>query len=166
MNEFVEKNRGLLRFYCIAAQTMGWILIIVALLLAIVSLFRGLPGGERLRSWMLYRLSEQLILDLLLGLVMLGLAQFVRYLYQNDYQPGWILRHADKVLYLYAAGLIVSPIVWYCFQMTIQSRNLTDTLAFIMSAELPALGRGLLYVGMGQVLRRIVPLVEESKTLV
>lgn len=167
MNELIEKNRGLLRFYCIAARTIGWILIIVGPLSAIVSLFIGLPGGERLRPYMLYRLSEQLILGfVLLGLVMLSLAQFVRYLYENDYQPGWILRHGDKVLYLYAAGLIVSPIVWYCFQMTIRSDNLTDTLLFCMSAELPALGRGLIYVGMGQVLRWMAPIVEESKTLV
>ena len=167
MNELIEKNRGLLRFYCIAARTIGWILIIVGPLSAIVSLFIGLPGGERLRPYMLYRLSEQLILGfVLLGLVMLSLAQFVRYLYENDYQPGWILRHGDKVLYLYAAGLIVSPIVWHCFQMTIRSDNLTDTLLFFMSAELPALGRGLIYVGMGQVLRRMAPIVEESKTLV
>jgi len=89
MNELIEKNRGLLRFYCIAARTIGWILIIVGPLSAIVSLFIGLPGGERLRPYMLYRLSEQLILGfVLLGLVMLSLAQFVRYLYENDYQPG------------------------------------------------------------------------------
>lgn len=166
MNEFVEKNRGLLRFYCIAARTMGWILIIVGPLLAIVSLSIGLPGEERFRSWMLYRLSEQLILDLLLGLVMLSLAQFVRYSYENDYQPGWMLRHGDKVLYVYAAGVIVSPIVWYCFQMTIQSGDLMDTLGFFMSGELPALGRGLVYVGIGQVLRWMLPIIEESKTLV
>jgi hypothetical protein len=166
MNEFVEKNKGLLRFYCIAARTMGWILMIVAPLLAIVSLFKGLPGGERLRSWMLYQLSEQLIRHLLLGLVMLSLAKFVRYLYQSDYQPGWILRHADKFLYLYAACLIVSHIVWYCFQMTIRSYNLTDTLVYFVSWEPPALVMGLIFIGMGQVLRRILPIIEESKTLV
>jgi len=166
MNEFIEKNRGLLRFYCIAARTMGWILIIVAPLGAIVSLFKGLPGGERLRSWMLYELSEQLIRHLLLGLVMLSLAKFVRYLYENDYQPGWILRHGDKVLYLYAACLIVSHIVWYCFQMTIRSHDLTDTLLFFVFWETPALVMGLIFIGMGQVLRRILPIIEESKTLV
>lgn len=132
-----------------------------------VTLFVGLPGGERFRSYMLYRLSEQLILGFaLLGLVMLSLAQFVRYLYEHNYQPGWILRHADKALYLYGAGLIVSPIVYHCFQMTIQSDNPTDTLLFLMSAELPALARGLIFIGMGLVLRRMVPIVEESKTLV
>ena len=167
MNEFIEQNKGLLRFFCIAARTMGWILIIVGALSAIVGLFIGLPGWERFRSYMLYRLSEQLILgSVLLGLIMLGLAQFVRYLYENNYQPGWILRHGDKVLYLYAAALIVSPILHYCFQMTYRNANLTDTLLYLMSAELPALVRGLIFIGMGLVLRRIVPIVEESKTLV
>ena len=167
MNEFIEKNRGLLRFYCIAARTMGWILIIVGALSAIVRLFVGFPGAERVRSYLLYRLSEQLILGFaLLGLIMLGLAQVVRYLYENDYQPGWILRHGDKVLYLYAAALIVSPILHYCFTLTYRSAHLTDTLLYFISAELPALVKGLISVGMGQVLRRIVPIVEESKTLV
>ncbi len=168
MNELIEKTRGLLRFYCIAARTIGWILIIVGPLSAIVSLFVGLPGGERLRPYMLYRLSEQLILgSVLLGLVMLSLAQFVRYLYENDYQPGWILRHGNKVLYLYAAGSIMSPIVWYCFQMTV-IRNFIAVhfLSFLLSAELPAVAKGLILIGIARVLHRIVPIIEESKTLV
>jgi len=27
MNEFIEKNRQLLRFYCLAARIFGWVLI-------------------------------------------------------------------------------------------------------------------------------------------
>jgi hypothetical protein len=147
---------------------MGWMLIIVAALTAIVKLFVGFAGEERVRPYRVYQLSEQLILGfVLLGLVMLGLAQFVRYLYQNDYQPGWILRHGDKVLYLYAPALIVSPILHYCFLMILlRNPNLTNTLLYFMSAELPALVRGLIFIAMGLVLRRIVPIIEESKTLV
>jgi len=167
MNEFIEKNRGLLRFYCIAARAMGWILIIVGALSTIISLYAGLTGGEQFRSYMLYWFSAQLILrSVLLGLVMLGLAQFVRYLYENDCQTGWILRHGDKVLYLYAAALIISPILEYCFRMTFINTSIMKTFFYFVSVELTALVKGLISVGMGQVLRRIVPIVEESKTLV
>ena len=30
MNEFVEKNRKLLRTYCIAARIIGWVLVILS----------------------------------------------------------------------------------------------------------------------------------------
>lgn len=168
MNAFIEKNRRLLKIYCVAARTVGWVLLIIAAVIAVVKLFSGFSVDDRLRSYMLYMLCQQLTLSfVLLGFVLLGLAQFVRYLSENDYQPGWILRHGDKVLYLYAIALIIAPVLNYYFQMTV-IRNVSagSLLLYFLSALLPAVAKGLIFVGMAQVLQRIVPMVEESKTLV
>jgi len=168
MNAFVEKNRRLLKIYCVAARTIGRVLLIVAAVIAVVKLFSGFSVDDQLRSYMLYLLCQQLTLSfVLLGLVLLGLAQFVRYLSENDYQPGWIFRHGDKVLYLYAAALIISPFLDYYFQMTvIRNVSAVSLLLYFLSAVLPAVAKALIFVGMAQILKRIVPMIEESRTLV
>jgi len=168
MIEFIKKNRRLLNFYYIAARTIGWLLLIIAVVVAVVKLLSGFEVDEQLRFHIIYRHCQQLAVSfVLLGLVLLGLAQFVRYLYENDYQPGWILRHGNKVLYLYAAALIISPVSHYYFQMTVM-RNVSAVsfLLYLLSAELPAVAKGLIFVGIARVLHRIVPIIEESKTLV
>jgi len=167
MNAFIEKNRRLLKIYCVAARTIGWVLLIVAAVIAVVKLFSGFSGDEQHRSYMLYRMCQQLTLSfVLLGLVLLGLAQFVRYLSENDYQPGWILRHGDKVLYLYAAALIIDPVLNYYFLTLIRNVSAGSLFLYFLSAVLPAVAKGLIFVGMAQALQRIVPMAEESKTLV
>ena len=168
MNEFIEKNKGLLRTYCVGARTIGWLLLIVAAVFAVVNPLSGFSVDDQHRSYMIYLLCQQLTLSfVLLGLVLLGLAQFVRYLYENNYQPGWILRHGNKVLYLYAAVLIISPVSHYYFQMTvIRNISAVSFLLYFFSAQLPAVAKGLIFIGMAQILKRIVPTIEESKTLV
>jgi len=165
MNEFIEKNRRLLHFYCVAARTIGWSLLIVAVVVVFVKLFSGFP---KYASYMWFHLCRQVTMSfVLLGIVLLGLSQFVRYLYENDYQPGWLLRHGNKVLYLYAVALIISPVLQYYFQMTlIKNANMIFLLEYFLSVVLPAVAKGLIFVGMGHILQRIVPILEESKTLV
>jgi hypothetical protein len=169
MNEFIEKNRALLHTYYVGARIIGWLLLIIALVTAAVKSFSGFSDvNDQLRFYMIYSLCAQLALGfVLLGLILLGLAQFVRYLYESAYQHGLILRHGDKVLYLYALGLIVSPILHYYFQMKAIGYQGTDSLLLYSSAAMvPAIARALIFVGMAKVLKRMVPIVEESKTLV
>ena len=165
MNEFIEKNKGLLHFYCVAARTIGWSLLIVAVVVVLVKLLSGFP---KYASYMWFHLCQQVTMSfVLLGIVLLGLSQFVRYLYENDYQPGWLLRHGNKVLYLYAVALIISPVLQYYFQMTvIRNVSAVSFLLYFLSAELPAVAKGLIFIGIARVLHRIVPIIEESKTLV
>jgi hypothetical protein len=169
MNEFIEKNRALLHSYYIGARIIGWSLVIMAIVVAVEKSFSGFSNvDERLRFYMICRVCEQLVLGFaLLGLVLLGLAQFVRYLYEVDYQPGWILRHGDKILYLYAVSMMVSPTLQYILQMKLLGyRGAVHVLMFLLSAIVPAIARALIFVGMAKILKRIVPVIEESKTLV
>jgi len=102
------------------------------------------------------------------GIVVLGLAQFVRYLCENNYEPGWILRHGDKVLYLYAAVLIIGHVAWSFIQFTVyRNFSMHDLrVGYLLAGLLPSLAWAVILVGMGQVLRRMLPMIEESKTLV
>jgi len=171
MNEFIEKNKSLLRSYCLITRIIGWLLLIVALVAVVVRSLSGFfDADDQLGFYMTYRLFQDLALRyVLLGLVLLGLAQFVRYLYESEYQLGLILRHGDKVLYLYALALVVNPVLDYFYRMKILGMTYTNTgslFLYLLIILLPATARALIFLGMARILKRMVPVVEESKTLV
>ena len=168
MNEFIEKNRSLLRSYCIITRIVGWLLLIIAIVLVIVKPLSGFSVSEEHRFFMIYMLCQQIVLGyVLLAIVLLGLAQFVRYISESKYQPGMILSHGGKVLYLYAVALIASPFLTYYFQMKAIGYPGTNSIfLYSLSALLPAVAKALIYIGMAKVLKRMMPMVEESKTLV
>jgi hypothetical protein len=168
MNELIEKNRALLHSYYTGDRTIGWLLLITAIVLVVMKSFSGFSGNQEHRLFMTYLFCQEIIVGyVLLALILLGLAQFVRYLCESEYQPGLILRYGDKILYLYALGLIVSPILHYYFQMKAVGYQGTGPLFMFMSGAMaPAVARALIFAGMAKVLKRMVPMIEESKTLV
>ncbi len=167
MNEFIEKNRSLLSSYRIGARITGWLLLIIALVIAVVKPLSGFDNNQ-FRFHMIYRLCQQTVVGyVLLALILLGLAQFVRYQFESEYQPGLILRHGDKVLYIYAIALIVSPIIDNYLRMKeIGYIGTVNLLMFTIAVILPAIAKALIFIGMAKVLKRMVPVIEESKTLV
>jgi hypothetical protein len=132
-------------------------------------LVQGRPENIPFPLYFEFRRQQQFIQSfVLLGIVVIGLAQFVRYLCEHNYKPGWILRHGDKVLNLYAAVLIIGPVAWSFFQIT-RTKNFSMyelLVGHLLAGLLPSLACGVIFVGMGQVLRRMLPMIEESKTLV
>lgn len=167
MNEFVEKNRALLHSYCIITRIIGWLLLIIAIIVAVVKPLSGFSVSDDHRFFMIYLLCQQIVVGYVpLALILLGLAQFVRFLYENEYRPGLILRYGDKVLYLYALALIVNPILDYYFHMNAIGYPDPVDLFYVLISILPAIARTLIFIGMAKVLKRMMPMVEESKTLV
>lgn len=158
MNEFIEKNRRLLKIYCVVARIIGWGLLITAGIWAI-----SILSGYVLLRTASPAFTEPIIIltRIVIGLGMLGTAQFIRFLYETEYQPGWILRYLEKILYLYAVIRIVS-IVFLLFYFS----NLNFLLRYIFFTGLPDLAGPFIAVGLGQILRRLLPVIEESRTLV
>ena len=104
---------------------------------------------------------------MLIAIVLLGLAQFVRYLYEGEYRPGLILRHGGKVLYIYAIALIASPFLTFYFRMREYGYAGTANLfEYLLGVNLPDIAKALIFIGMARVLKRMMPMVEETKTLV
>ncbi len=165
MNEFIKKNKGLLRFYCHAAHVIGWVLLIIPPIAYLIESRSAPWAGQPL--FILYAVEALVSRYMLLGVVVLGIAQFIRYIYESAYQPGWILRHGDKILCFYAAFLIVGSVVEYCFHaQRIKFASNFSLLLYLVSLVLPAIAKVLILVGFVQILRRIMPVIEESKTLV
>ncbi len=165
MNEFIEKNKRLLRTYCVAARIIGWVLLFKGGIF-IISI---LTGYSCVSSSMPFAETIIFFDPVLTGFMALGVAQFIKYLFETANKPGWILRYIDKILYLNALFLIVTGIGFLYFQNVKMMANAgpyySQWRSFAGNA-LPVVARALILAGLGQILRRVMPVIEESKTLV
>jgi len=175
MNEFIEKNRRLLKFYCLAARIFGWVLIcggtIWFLLFVLVTLAvndaAGTIGWPHTSENFVYASTSFVFQFVMPGLIALLVAQLIRYMLETEYKPGWILLCGDKILYVYAALLIGQNILmYYVLRVGLLTQDSPGHLVFIQPLVVPLAAKILILVGLGQILRRILPVIEESKTLV
>jgi hypothetical protein len=175
MNEFIEKNRGLLRFYGIAARVIGWVLIIggviwfllFALCILAVSDAAGSLGWPYTNENLLYASSAFVFDFIFLGLLILIIGQLIRYTLETEYKPGWLLRFGDKILYVYALVVVGRAILRYCIlHADLMEKFGSGRLLFIQPIVVPLAAKALIIVALGILLRRLMPVIEESKTLV
>jgi len=161
MNEFIEKNRRLLKIYCVSARIIGWVLLITAGTWT-VSTLSGYSSFS-----IPFVMPITIFIRILVGLVVLGVAQFIRYLFETEYKPGSILRHGEKILYLYAALRVIRITLLFF----VDAKRMGDSIyysswGFLVLNCLPVVAGALIMVGLAQILRRVMPIIEESKTLV
>lgn len=167
MNGFIEKNKALLKIYCLVARAIGWSILLlggVGIAILIVKLckigigegilIRG-PLGIFQRSWFILMTT---------GLTALGVAQFIRYLFDEDYQGGWILRNGQKILWAFAF-LVAWKGVSMVF-VSVSRYGIRDSLLLVLSIALFNAGKLLVLIGLAQILRRVMLVIKESRTLV
>jgi len=168
MNDFIEKNRRLLHFYCEALRTIGSVILILGLFgwcgmitLALLSKIgvRHIPKSLDMIAW-----SPAFLKGIFFWIGILGLAQFIRYLVERNYKPGWILRHGEMIFYLYALLTILEAVWVYMTNYYSPSFNIRVDMGFI--TVLSIVVKVMVIVGLGQILRHLMPVIEESKTLV
>jgi hypothetical protein len=94
----------------------------------------------------------------------LGLAQFIKYLIEKNYKPGWILCHGEMLFYLYAL-LTILDAVWI-YMTNYHSPSFYTRVDVIFVTVFSTAVKVLVLVGLGQILRHLMPVIEESKTLV
>lgn len=172
LNNVIEKNKRYLRFCSYIAQFSGLLL----LLLGFISFFSLLWNSysiDQLPKYYVALVCKSISLYIFRfvfpGLFLLGINQLIKYLIDINFKPSWILKFSDKIIYLYVALVIIN----FIFFSIYQREYLTDAIAsqhhylttLIPSAIFTSV-KALLWIGMAQVLRRIVPIIEESKALV
>ena len=169
MNEFIEKNRRLLRFYCIAARIIGWFVLLVAAILVIVEVSSGGRFSSTKGLQKVFVLEGLFFSYMLPAFLALMVGDFIRYLSETEYQPGWILRYADKVFYTYSI-LVILNAIWRHIYFAILTAQYTDfspsRLLYVFLFVLLTAAKVLILIGLAQILRRVMPVIEESRTLV
>jgi hypothetical protein len=172
MNTFIKQNKKLLLFYYWAVRIGGWILLTLSLLAVIghsVALSSRIADSQEFSRYWHHDVPWGMFTYLLpAGLLALGVTQLIWYLLGTDHRPGWILRHADKLLYVYTA-IMLGYYIWMCIKELNITRAWDTNVEFIMRILVAVVFvsvKILALVGLAQMLKRLLPVIEESRTLV
>ncbi|MFC1677709.1 hypothetical protein ACFL3G_11700 [Planctomycetota bacterium] len=166
LDNAIEKNERFLRFCGQIAHFSGLILLFFVFSTLAYSLLPLFSDSPEHHVKNLYLVIPRIIKLAFTALLLRGISQFVKCLFEINFKPNWILRFADKIIYLYAIFLLVSLILAALYK--------TSTIEisahhYFVTLILPAMFRIvkiLLWIGVGLVSKRIVPIIQESKTLV
>jgi hypothetical protein len=174
MGSFVAENRRLLRFYWKAAYSFGWGLLLAAILLflifAVIILAVNGAAGERgwdgLNKSIYYLITGVLFNFTIPGLISLCISQMIRFILEAEYKGGWILRYGHCILYGSGIAILVQAIL--AAKVISQTTGLSS-LMFLSSGAfsyIPTLAKVMILFGLGEIMRRILPIIDESRTLV
>ena len=171
MKTFIEKNRKLFKFYYTALRLSGWILLTLGICSFGITMI--LVNNLGLKAFAVTRINIPLtsLEFILFGLLGLGIAQLIRYLFDNDYKPGFVLKHGSKFLYVYVILILIVMLIRNIgtIQYLINSDiNNARSLFFATSITSVVLftAKALILIGLAQFLKRIMPVIEEHKSLV
>jgi len=164
-NAVVEQSKQSLRIYGSVLRIVGWLVLVGATAYAVVGFVEIISKrtSEVKELFFLMALSSE-VGACILGVIILGLAQLLRYLFTDLNRPGWILRHGHWILYIYAI-VVVSQIVIRYFYLMLLVHCPEWYVLLIPEIVIPA-AKVLMLVGLGFILKRIMPIIKEARTLV
>ena len=171
MNTFIKKYRTLFKFYYIALRLSGWLLLTLGICSFGITMI--LVNNLELKAFAVTTINMPLRSSefILFGFLGLGIAQLIRYLFDSDCKPGFILKHGNKFIYAYVILiLIVMAIrnvgtIQYIMNSDIKNTQGLFWVTSITSIVLFA-AKALILIGLAQFLKRILPVIEEHKSLV
>jgi hypothetical protein len=182
MVQFIEKHRRLLQAYCLVARIIGWFLILGGIFwfFAVVRNMNmvEVPRTDEQRIDVLLYITYSLVYDFLIpGILAFAIMGLLDYLLRPKVKPPLILGMTDKLCYLYAIFLILrffsainyfgNPWWFVNFKFfTVSEMSVSTRLLLVQPLLGPTLAKVLLLIGVGTILHRLLPVIEESKTLV
>jgi len=114
--------------------------------------------------WMIGSSSVHMASLCLKGVLAISLASFLSYALGTRQEPGWILRSAEKMLYILAGLALLG-----CLFQTLHVWQIAGHSAAFLQlvfVGLSSVTSALIWVGLGLILRRVLPILEEPRTLV
>jgi hypothetical protein len=174
MASFVTENKRLLRFYWKTAHSFGWGLLLAAVLLFLLFTFVILAVNDAAgqREWtglnknIYYAIAGLLFNFVVPGLISLCVSQMIRFILEVEYKGGWILRHGHWILY--GSGVAILGRIILTANFISQTSGLNSLMILTSGAfsYIPTLAKIMILFGLGEILRRILPIIDESRTLV
>jgi hypothetical protein len=168
MNTFIKKNEKFLRCSYAALRFSGWFLLVFSLCSLVISiafLRYYAPGIEQMLAlWLFIYLTL-----IFLGLLGIGLSQLIRYLLDSNYKPGFILRHGDKFIYAYVVLTLIAATKHFFDLLGLLfpfDRQLTTVLCISATQIVYLVAKALILLGMAQLLKRLMPIMDEHKSLI
>ena len=161
-NDFLEKNRKLLTTFRRAAKVIGWVNLVTGIASLIIIPILLLLRSDRKIPEALGVLARSCYTMITTGVLLLGIEQFINYLYETK-EAGFILRHAGKILYVLAGFVVWKMIAMSSMEIV---RHAEWFLPLIIPIFLLHAAKILVLIGLAHIVRRLLPVIEESRTLV
>ena len=169
---FLTDNRRFLKLCSDMARLYGVLCLIAAGgILGILVLLEvlGTTSAEHWHRWLAaVQPFTRVPVIILRGLLALIVADFISYLMVGEGKPRWLLRHGDLVIYAYACFLLVLAL-----RISFQSPAASGSALHVplnvglgIFGLLSTVAVALMWVGIGITLRKVLPIIRESKTLV
>jgi len=164
----MDKKLKLLSGFCTAIACIGWTLIIGGCFWLVVFFTQANTGaspGLGEIQFLFYGISAVSFDFFFVGLGAIIVARLVKFIIERESKPTLMLRCGDKIFYLFA----VLGILWAVFRHLIFAAAIEDATArflYEQPALLPTLGKAIILILLGQILKRLPPVIQEHKTLV
>ncbi len=164
MNKKLKSLNGL----CTATACLGWTLIIGGCFWAIVFFTRATTrtssGLDEIQN-LLYGISAVSFHFFSIGLGAIIVARLAKFIFIKESTPTLILRCADKIFYLFAAIEVLLAVFQHWIFASMME-NTTNRFLYEQSIFLPTVGKAIILILLGQILKRLLPVIQEYKTLV
>jgi hypothetical protein len=168
-------HRKTLRRICALGRFAGWGMIVLGFL-NIGGFIYGpftTGSGAQVRIALVSSMSR-VTNNFLTALLVLGTVQLVHYAMEEDSEPGWLLRKGHIILSAFAVALLLAGLLhdWPILRGgpdVLHSRSyvrmVLDVTFMTLGSLLPTLAKALCVLGLGVLLRALLPILAEAKTL-
>jgi len=174
MHTIIENNRNNLRYFGRAGRALGWATLLTTTAWVLSLAWVLLEDSEMIfKEYYLILFDRQNPLKaLFIGILALGVSQFTRYLLGIDQKPGWILSHGGVLLYLYVLSTLCLERIMFHIPIPGIKPSFYGISGFevlhsgVQISGIIILGAKIIVLfGLAEMLRRILPIVAESRTL-
>jgi hypothetical protein len=173
MVQFIEKHRRLLQAYCLTARILGWLLILGGFFwfFAVAGSIQIIAGGDPKQiDFLLYVISALGYDFVIPGFLAFAIGGLLDYLLRPMKKPPLILGMTDKLCYIYTFFVIYKAGTFnfwlYAKFPEITASSERIRILLVQPLLVPTVAKVLLLIGVGMILHRLLPVIEEWKTLV
>ena len=163
----MDKKIKLLSGLCTAIACIGWILIIGGWFWAFMFLTQTNVASLEMTEiqFAFYGISAVSFDFFFVGLGAIIVAKLAKFIIVKESKPTLMLRCGDKLLYCFAAlGIYWGFFRHFIMVATIESPS--TRFLYEQPAFLPTLGKAIILILLGQILKRSLPVIQEYKSLI
>ena len=170
-HDIIRKNERYLYFSSRIARFWGLFLFLFVFIV-VVFLLSGILWGvwptKNFTKSFESKLPFSIFKIIFSALFLLGIEQFIKCLIEVDFKPKWILRNGHRLIYLYASLLFVIYVYFAVYTKNMLETFIQNipylTIAILMG--ILKVMKILLWIAFGFSLKKILLIIQESKTLV
>jgi len=175
MGTDTEPHKQMLRRICMLGRVAGWAMIALGVLGVPSAAYAVLVAHIDIGVRGILNGGLDIFGQILTGLLVLVTVQFIRFAVEEATEPGWLLHKGHFILFFFALFLLATwgernlHGLWYQYRMfhghmIPMGRPLGIALVTIVYV-LPIFTKVLCVLGIAAILRSVLPIMAESKTL-